>query len=208
MSWDEWQQANSRADTPYAPTCVGQPTHPSLVEHARELAGAGDQDRAEALLRKAVALEPDGAINVEAELRGATAAGMLKRVSILTLYKKYDEAVNLYDEAHALDPEAALDEHTVYGLCSGAPSGAAVLPFCDKAVALNPGFAMYRYYRGIARAVAQDLAGAAEDLEQFAAMSEPGWEEQVAQAPAWVEALRRGENPFTEEVLAQLRKQP
>jgi regulator of sirC expression with transglutaminase-like and TPR domain len=75
---------------------------------------------------------------------------------------------------------------------------------CDQAVQLNPAGIWAHHSRGLAWALAGDAAGAIEELEFFiAGMSN---ESVRAQRQQWVDALRRGENPFTEELLQSLRR--
>lgn len=60
-----------------------------------------------------------------------------------------------------------------------------------------------RQLRGIARALTQDPAGAADDL-MAAATTRRAWgheEERPAELEAWAAELRRGRNPFTAERL-------
>lgn len=78
-----------------------------------------------------------------------------------------------------------------------------VMTACERAVELEPDNGVYRQSRGLARALTGDAEGAIQDLEAFL----PGEvsEEDRSLRQGWIEALRRGENPFTPELLRSLR---
>ncbi|WP_413168061.1 hypothetical protein ACL6C3_15205 [Capilliphycus salinus ALCB114379] len=57
--------------------------------------------------------------------------------------------------------------------------------------------------RGLARALTGDVDGAIEDFEKFVQLA--GNEEEKAQRKGWIESLKKGENPFTDEVLKEFR---
>ncbi len=78
-----------------------------------------------------------------------------------------------------------------------------VMTACEQAVALAPDNGNVRDSRGLARALTGDLAGAIVDFEAFVAGTSNN--EARTQRLGWIEALRRGENPFTAEVLEALR---
>ncbi len=116
------------------------------------------------------------------------------------------EALSAYAEAQGLDSRLNGSVGFWYGLCwYGSLWGhaAEVMFACDQAVALAPKEARTRNARGVARALTADYAGAIEDLEASAAGAAAA--EDRAQRLAWVLTLRSGTNPFTAEVLAQLR---
>ena len=76
---------------------------------------------------------------------------------------------------------------------------------CEQAVALAPDNGDIRDSRGLARALTGDVAGAIADFQTYVAWTSD--EQLRAQRQGWIEALRRGENPFTPEVLEALRRQ-
>ena len=57
--------------------------------------------------------------------------------------------------------------------------------------------------RGLACALTGNLTGAIEDFQAFVDVTDD--EERKTQRQQWIEALQKGENPFTPEVLEQLR---
>lgn len=76
---------------------------------------------------------------------------------------------------------------------------------CDAAVAPDTSLIAYRDSRGLARALAGDLKGAVVDFGYVVDHSKAGTF--LDKRAAWLEALRAGKNPFTEQVLEELRKQ-
>ena len=75
---------------------------------------------------------------------------------------------------------------------------------CDAAVAPDTSVISSRDSRGLARALAGDLKGAAQDFAYVVDHSQAGTF--LDKRAAWLEALRAGKNPFTEQVLEELRK--
>ncbi len=75
---------------------------------------------------------------------------------------------------------------------------------CEQAMALAPDLwkGWERDSRGLVRALTGDLPGAIEDFEAYVAGTSN--DERRSQRQGWIDALRRGENPFTPEVLRAL----
>jgi regulator of sirC expression with transglutaminase-like and TPR domain len=80
-----------------------------------------------------------------------------------------------------------------------------VMHACEQAVALAPEDGGVRDSRGLARAQTGNVDGAIADFQAFIAWTNN--EEQRSQRQRWIDALRRGENPFTSEEIERLRKQ-
>jgi hypothetical protein len=115
------------------------------------------------------------------------------------------QAVAAYDRALELDPTLAPSAAAWATLCSSGALGghpAEVLEACDRGVELALGYPGLQSARGVARALTGDLAGARADLEAVQARSGT---QGRARRKEWIEALDRGENPFTPEVLESLR---
>lgn len=88
----------------------------------------------------------------------------------------------------------------------GAVGGLAteVMPACEHAVRLDPSRGLYRDSRAVARALAGDLDGAAEDLRAFLA-SPDGTEPALRdERHGWLESLEAAEMPFGPAVLERL----
>jgi hypothetical protein len=76
---------------------------------------------------------------------------------------------------------------------------------CDQAVAAAPSMLEVRDTRGVARALSGNIAGAIEDFEAFVSVSKAG--EPRSRRLRWIQALKKGENPFTLEELEELRRE-
>lgn len=87
-------------------------------------------------------------------------------------------------------------------VCGG--HAAEVMFAYEQAVSLVPENEKYLYCRGLARALTGDFAGAIADFEAYVTWMTN--EENKTRVQGWIEALRAGENPFSKEVLEELRK--
>jgi len=76
---------------------------------------------------------------------------------------------------------------------------------CEAAVAPDTAVLTFRDSRGLARALAGDTKGAIADFTYLVEHAKAGTF--VDKRAAWLEALRAGNNPFTAQVLDELRKQ-
>ena len=74
---------------------------------------------------------------------------------------------------------------------------------CENAVKLAPKDEDIINSRGLARALTGDFEGAIKDFEKFVEWTNN--EKDKAQRKGWIESLKKGENPFTDEVLEGLR---
>lgn len=127
-------------------------------------------------------------------------------------HDEVDEAIVAHQAALTVDSTLAVFPRASRVVCYRAAldgRAADVLDACDRAVthAAEADRNAAWFARGIARALAGDPAGAIGDLESIA---EPA-ESETADArydpvPAWIAALRAGENPFTPEVVAWLKQ--
>lgn len=118
---------------------------------------------------------------------------------------KIPEAVAAYETALELDPTLSPSALTWRTLCeAGALGGHAadVLGACDRMVELTP-YGGARDVRGLARALTGDVGGAIQDFEAFVEWTNDDTDR--ARRQEWIEALQRGESPFTPEVLDALR---
>lgn len=101
-------------------------------------------------------------------------------------------------------PASVLAEVCQRGVLSG--YAAEVLTACDRAVSMEAGQApRWRNNRGIARAITGNTDGAIEDFEFFIQQAEERYPQAADMRREWIGSLRDGENPFTEEVLEELR---
>ncbi len=73
---------------------------------------------------------------------------------------------------------------------------------CEKAIVKAPKHKGYQCARGLARALTGDTAGAISDFQAYVDWaSNDHWKAKVQK---WIDELRAGKNPFTEEVLKGL----
>jgi hypothetical protein len=128
------------------------------------------------------------------------------------MQQRFADALAAYSTAAALDSALTAVPRAWGALCGRGSlwnEAAAVLPACERAVALSAGSEKEardaHYVRARARALTGDLEGAAADLE---ASLDPSSDESSAEdfRLRWIEALRAGRNPFTPELLAVLRE--
>jgi tetratricopeptide (TPR) repeat protein len=120
---------------------------------------------------------------------------------------KISEALDAYGNAEEPDDRLTITAWTWNQLCWNGglwDRAADVLFACEYALELTPDNGDIRDSRGLVRALLGDREGAIEDFEFFVTWW-TGDERARAQREAWIEALRAGTNPFTSEVLAELR---
>jgi TonB family protein len=161
---------------------------------------------AEVLVRIPVRFELGGVRNVSAA-DSAAAAVQVIRGEQLARDGNIAEAMRTYRAAQTLDPRQARHAAFWLPLCwYGSLWGQAteVLWTCEQAVATAPGQVWARDARGIARALTGDTEGAINDLTAFANRTTS--ERDRSERLTWVAALRAGQNPFTADVLASLRR--
>jgi regulator of sirC expression with transglutaminase-like and TPR domain len=71
---------------------------------------------------------------------------------------------------------------------------------------LKPNDSYIQSIRGLARALTGDYQGAIDDFQILVDTIKN--EEEKARFEGWIETLKKGENPFTSEVLEKLKKNP
>ena len=143
----------------------------------------------------------------------ADVAGIVQELSATNVY---GEAMQKLADLESANPGIAITTTLAAEdwnrLCwHGALAGetAAVLPACERAVALAPDDGGIRDSRGLARALTGDVAGAVADFE-FAVQwaQEAGFgQDFVETRQAWIDALKAGKNPFDEATLQALQNE-
>jgi hypothetical protein len=135
-----------------------------------------------------------------------------ERAVDLSSDEDYTEAPYLRDWASTLagEPSAANDLYLLMDICwDGTLEGyaARVLAYCERAVDLAPDDPDVHEYRGLARALTGDLAGAVEDFQFYIDfyVDEGGDESLIQERQKWIADLKAGTNPFTYKVINQLR---
>jgi acetyl esterase/lipase len=124
----------------------------------------------------------------------------------LALQGNLSEAIDAYAEAQRLESRVTVSAQVRNTLCwYGALWGFAeeVMEACEEAVALAPDLMRTRLSRGLARALTGDAEGAILDLEAWVAWTQT--ESARSETQDWIDALHAGRNPFTPEVLEELR---
>ena len=130
------------------------------------------------------------------------ATSKIEKGKILAAEGNRKEAISLYDEAKKLD---SIDVDDWKELCwFGSLNNQAqdVMFACEKAVKLSTNDGKIRKYRGWARGLTGDYQGAINDLQVFVDSLGDGAEKEKYKG--WIEALKKGKNPFTSEVLKQI----
>ena len=74
---------------------------------------------------------------------------------------------------------------------------------CEKAIAIEPKNVWAVRTRGLAKALTGDIQGAIADFQVFVNGTDS--QEYKTQAQDWIKALEAGKNPFTDEVLEELK---
>lgn len=133
---------------------------------------------------------------LEAALHDALEAGTLDAVFAAIAEAPLEEA------GVDLAPDTWADVCRVAALQGRA---AEALPACDAAVRYDSTHLERRDGRAVARALSGDLHGARTDLAYVVEHAEQG--EFLDRRAGWLQALAAGQNPFTEAVLEQLRKE-
>lgn len=165
------------------------------------LGGQANLTRALADLNQALVLEPDfpeaylnrAMVHFGQGLSMAQLQPDLNRA--LELRPAYGSALNLLCWGYALEQQAET-----------------ALPYCQQAVAAAPDEPLFQDSRGIAYALLGDYPAAQADFEQYAswlASRQPGemWQRDLMRRREWIAALKRGDNPFTADLLATLRRE-
>ena len=137
----------------------------------------------------------------------AAADAKLSAGSNLAQAGNIPEAIAAYNEAQTIDPTLEIEAGYWFNLCwHGSLYGqaATVMEFCEKAIVLEPEDAEVKVGRGLARALTEDKEGAIADLSLY--IKELGDDDEwKSKVQGWIDTLKTGENPFTEEVLQELR---
>ncbi|GET35472.1 nSTAND1 domain-containing NTPase [Microseira wollei] len=176
-----------------------------LVNQGRAIGQGGDFKGAMAKFQAARKLSPSITIPSEAEVGWWAAGGLVKNGEKLVKEGKVKEALAAYREAQTLKPTWKLPSESWNTLCRyGSLHGQAaeVMKACENAVTVAPKNGEFRDSRGIARAMTGNTAGAIEDFQAF--IKSTGSDEEKKQRQGWIDALKAGKNPFTQEEIKRL----
>jgi WD40 repeat protein len=176
-----------------------------LLNRGRSIARQGDLGLAMETFQQAQKLSPKIEVPAENKVKQWAAEGSIEQGENLVKEGKVQEAVNAFLRAKQFDATWKISQDSWDTLCwHGALHGGAktVISACDTAVELAPGNVNVRDSRGLARALTGDTAGAIADFQAF--IKGTDWAEGKKQRQGWIDALKKGENPFTKKELANL----
>ncbi len=176
-----------------------EPSATALFLQGEKLAAEGNIKEAVSKFQQAAQLDSNFSLKL-------AAASLVDRGEQFAENRKIDEAILAYNQAQNLDADLKISASSWNTLCwRGSLNSKAkeVIFACNKAVELDPKNGWIRNSRGLARALTGDVKGAIEDFEMF--VKSAGNAEEKKQRKAWIESLKKGENPFTDEELEKLR---
>ena len=85
------------------------------------------------------------------------------------------------------------------------------LPYCERALSIDPDYGLAYDSRGLAYALLGDYEKAVEDFDRFlewlGTQSSDTYDRYGPRRERWVESLSKGENPFDEAELLALREE-
>lgn len=161
---------------------------PAYAELAFHRAGRGALDEALALVERAAELSPGSSW-----YRSLVARALWQRGERSEAMSEMRRAVLL-----ALEAGRAEDAHAICRDGSLAGMAEAVLPACDRAVALRPENEGYHDSRAVARALAGDREGAVTDLRASLALDGPTPGDGASERRLWIRRLEDGGEILTE----------
>ena len=210
FSQKEWREYMGE-QRPHEKTCpdLPQDTLGALqhIKQGEKLAKAGKIDAAVIKFKEAQKLDARY-MTVEPQIKAEQifAPVLVEQGQKLAREGKITEAIGKYQKAQQKDSHLWISASNWNGLCwNGSLHGqaATVMDACEKAVALVPEYWDFRNSRALARALTGNIQGAIEDFQFYVERTKN--ESSKKQRQIWIDALQKGENPFTEEVLKGLR---
>lgn len=176
-----------------------------LVNRGRSIAWQGDVGLAIATFQQAQKLLPSLEVPPEDRVKQWAAGGLIEKGENLVQEGQVQEALDAFEKAKQFESTWKIPQRSWNKLCwQGAlhSKAAEVISACDTAVKLAPGNVWVRDSRGVARALTGDTPGAIEDFQAF--IKGTDWVESKKQRQGWIDALKKGENPFTEKEIDKL----
>ncbi|MGH8070026.1 MAG: tetratricopeptide repeat protein [Candidatus Entotheonellia bacterium] len=168
-------------------------------------ARAGEVDGAVTSFRRALELDPTLRLDPEAKARRLAAEALVGKGRQLVRQGKVKEAIAAYAGAERLDPTLKIPVRFWNPLCwfgSLWRHAGEVMFACERAVELEPERWQIRENRGVARAMTGNIDGAIEDFQEYIKKTSDPMRK--SQRQRWVDALRAGEDPFTDEEIKTL----
>jgi len=179
---------------------------PILLRKAEKRAQQTDLTGAIAKFNRAKNIDPDLPFESETKAKEIVAATWITKAATSMRQGDSELAWKHYQQARELDPELAKatvwDLNTIcwYGNLQGYASQ--VMNACEMAVKREPNHGGLRDSRGVARVLTGNYAGAISDFEAYINWTDN--EVEKNQRQGWVDALRQGKNPLTEDAIKEL----
>jgi WD40 repeat protein/tetratricopeptide (TPR) repeat protein len=177
----------------------------ALVGKGQSLAKVGDVDSAVTSFRRALELDPNLRLDPEAEARQFAAEALIGKGSLLVRQSKVKDAIAAYAGAERLDSTLKIPAKSWNTLCwfgSLWRQAGEVMFACERAVQLEPENWGIRDRRGVARAMTGNINAAIEDFQEYIKKAKDPVRK--SQRQHWIDALRAGEDPFTDEEIKML----
>jgi WD40 repeat protein len=178
-----------------------------IVNQGSAIAREGNMEGANAKFQQARKLAPNINLPTSAQVVWWAAEGLVNKGEQQVRHGKAQEALAAYNKAQSIDPTWKISADSWNALCwFGTLHGQAaeVMQACEKAVVLAPKDGGFRDSRGIARALTGDKQGAIEDFQAFIKSTDS--DEWKKQRQGWIDALKAGKNPFTQEEIEKLKE--
>ncbi len=194
----------------YRKTCPEHPSDPQILLSAQELAFSGELEGAIQEFQSAQAIDPSLEIDPDQIARRFRAYGLLEEGEYAAGRGEIIEALATFDEALSLYPELEIGAHSWNTLCwEGSLWGyaAEVMHACENAIDAAPFDAQIADSRGLAKALTGDYRTAIEDFTQYLqwCKSNIQYQTDCDRRETWITSLEAGQNPFSQEVLDDLR---
>ncbi|MEM8639397.1 MAG: hypothetical protein AAGG51_11350 [Cyanobacteria bacterium P01_G01_bin.54] len=237
LSAEVWQRYIDPNLVNYRRTCPDNPIHPTVIRTALYFVAEDNIRQARAILKRVHYLDPFADLfpdtkeienNPEIAIQKQKATLQVKAGTKYTQKNEIKKAFVAYKKAIDIDPDVDFKPYLNlipnlnfpgssinlvgndwerlcwFGISYKRAEG--FLPACNNAVELNPTDGQRRTSRGIARALTGDTEGAIADFQAYIDWQGSS-ESRKQQRRDWIAALKRGENPFTEAVLEELREE-
>ena len=177
-----------------------------LIEQGKELSKGIELEKAIAKFKEAKALNSSLTFDSELKAKKIFAKKLIEQGQELARKGKITEAIIKYKKAQQIDSNLEISANNWNPLCwYGSLYGQVtkVIEYCEKIVELAPENLGFIDSRALARALTGNIEDAIEDFKFVVETSDD--EEYVEKAQSWLDSLQKGENPFTEEVLEEMR---
>lgn len=215
---EEWHR--HMGNRPYETTCPELPIHESVTIAVVDRAQQGDKkarhgDIEGAMVDYDKVLTFDPTLDMDPYKRATEmyATALIRQAVQSARYGGFITVTTELSKAMDIAPTLEISADSWAALCRGGSvwgHASQVLYTCEHATMLAPNQPIFRDYRGIARALTGDSNGAIEDFSFFVAHGGDAPYNATADAREqrreWIKALKQGDNPFTEDVLYELRQ--